>query len=100
MSGSNENAASFMCSFSSASRRAGYSALSVGKTPAKTIGLTSLKPGSGSVDGPMWCGPRPGALTAWVTVSPSFVSWTLLMFAGDEADLARAELVERRRRRA
>ncbi len=29
----------------------------------------------------MWWGPRPGALTAWVTVSPSFTSWTLLMFA-------------------
>ena len=39
--------------------------------------------------GPWWCGPLPGALTACVTVSPSFTSWTLLMFAGEEADLAR-----------
>ena len=36
---------------SSASRRSSYWAASVGKTPAKTIGFTSLKPGSGSAVG-------------------------------------------------
>ena len=47
--------------------------LSVGKIPANTIGFTSLKPGrAASAVTP----PR-----AWVSVSPTFVSCTLLMFA-------------------
>ncbi len=71
VSGSNTKAASFMFSLESASRRSSYCAESVGKMPAKTMGFTSLNPGSGSVAG----------CTASVTVSPILVSTTLLMFA-------------------
>ncbi len=71
LSGSKTKAPSFMLSLASASRRSSYWAESVGKMPAKTIGFTSLKPGSGSVAG--W--------TESVTVSPILVSTTLLMLA-------------------
>ena len=42
MSGSKLNDESFMCSLANASRKFSYSAESVGKMPAKTIGFTSL----------------------------------------------------------
>ena len=42
VSGSYESAASFRASFSSASRRSSKSSVSTGKSPQKTIGLTSL----------------------------------------------------------
>ena len=50
-SGSKVNEASFKRSFSMASRRFAYSSASVGKSPAKTMGLASAKPGSGSAVG-------------------------------------------------
>ena len=73
-----------MCSLDSASRMFSYSAASVGKKPANTIGFTSRKPGSGSVAAPWKVGDR-------VT--------DLRVFGGldvgrDEADLAGPQLVD------
>ena len=48
VSGSQKNDASFSRSFSSASRSCGYSLPSTGYSPAKTIGLLTLKPGNGA----------------------------------------------------
>ena len=56
-------------SFSSASRSSPYWSASTGKSPANTIGLISLKPGSGSGAG----------LRASVSVSPMATSDTFLM---------------------
>ena len=84
VSGSKKKRASFSRSFSSASRSSGYSWPSTGYRPAKTIGLSSLKPGNGSAVG----------RAASVMVSPIFASLDLLDVGDEEPDLAGAELVD------
>ena len=71
VSGSKKSELSFNRSFSSASRNAPYSWPSTGYSPAKTIGLSSLKPGKASA---VW-------RAVSVTVSPICASRTFLMFA-------------------
>ena len=68
-SGVNVREASLSCSFSSDVRRFSKSSVSIGYTPANTIGFTSWKPSMAFSHG----------LATWVIVSPTFTSRDVLM---------------------